>query len=190
MYPTILSPQRWVLARACLTLALLGLLVGSVGMVLYLLSLGRSRSLAPESVIGVVILWPLLIILVDVFAGLGLLAARYRRAIWVLIDASALVVIVPLFIALDGANRLGSRIPNTITVVTQETGSPPATHTIIQGGPTLTNAAYIPFTSGAVVAIVALFVGINGAALYGGWWVVWYRGRDRRAGRETRGPRR
>lgn len=164
--------KRWVLAQTCLALALLVFLAASAGMVAYLLSLGRDRSLDPESVIGIVFLWPLVIVLAGGLGSVGLLAARRPRAIWVLLAASIPVVIAPLDLALDGANRLGSHIPNTITVVTQGPGGLPITHTITQGGSVATGAGFIPFTGGAVVAIIALFAGLNGAALYGGWRVM------------------
>jgi hypothetical protein len=146
-----LSSRRQAVAHTCLTLALLIFVAGSAKMVNYFLNLGWSNT-TPESALDVLVYWPLLMVVVAILAGAALRAAHRRRWIWRVVGASVVVTIVPVQLALSGANSIGQQLPVT--------GPPP--QTIVP-----------PYAGAALGAIVAFFVALDAVALYAAWRVAW-----------------
>ena len=160
-----LSTRR-VIALACPLLALLIMVASSLATLVVTLSLGRTTT-DPLAVTLLVLLAPLLLI-VWVLGGLGLLAQRRPRAIWVLLAWCALVMMAPSYLAEMGASWIGQRLPICSEPV------PACGPDIVAHGP------LIPYTGGAVVAIIALFGAINAATLYAAWRYVLRPGLDPR----------
>lgn len=144
-----LSSRRQILARTCLTLALIIFVAGSAKMVDYFLNLGWSNT-TPESALGVLVYWPLLMVALMILTGVALWAIHRRHWIWGVVGASVVVIIVPVQLALSGATSIGQQLPVM--------GSQP---------PTIAP----PYTGAALATIVAFFLAVDAVALYAGWRV-------------------
>jgi hypothetical protein len=119
-------------------------------MVAFLLSYGRTDTV-PEDALGAGLLWLVVVLLVVALGGLAVWAVHRPRALWRLVAAGVVAWIVPAALAESAASTIGGQLPVT---------GPAPRH------------LHIPYSGGAAVALLAVFVLLNVAASYAAWRLV------------------